>query len=148
MDYLYSYTYFSESKCLKMQVMFPFFSSKNYFYIYVNSFCQRCFRVCLISCFSRVWIWDCMDCSQPGSLFPWDFPDKNTGVSCHALLQRIFPTQGSNMRLLGLLHCRRILYHWATREAQTCRYMLLMSLLPKCGNWGSKKLEAFLELPI
>ena len=29
-------------------------------------------------------------------------------VGCHALLQEIFPTQGSN---LGLLHCRQILYH-------------------------------------
>ena len=27
--------------------------------------------------------------------------------------QGIFPTQGPN---LGLLHCRRILYHWATRK--------------------------------
>ena len=25
----------------------------------------------------------------------WDFPDKNTGVGCHFLLQGIFPTQGS-----------------------------------------------------
>ena len=39
---------------------------------------------------------------------PWDFPGKNTGVSCRALLQGIFPTQGSNP---GLLHCRQILYH-------------------------------------
>ena len=31
-----------------------------------------------------------------------------TGVGCHALLQGIFPTQGSNP---GLLHCRCILYH-------------------------------------
>ena len=40
-------------------------------------------------------------------LFPQDSPGKNTGVGCHALLQGIFPTQGSNLRLL---HCRRILY--------------------------------------
>ena len=33
-------------------------------------------------------------------LSPWDFPGKNTGVSCHFLLQGIFPTQGSNLRLL------------------------------------------------
>ena len=33
---------------------------------------------------------------------------KNTGVSCHALLQGIFPTQGLNP---GLPHCRWILYH-------------------------------------
>ena len=28
------------------------------------------------------------------------FPGKNTGVGCHFLLQGIFPTQGSNLRLL------------------------------------------------
>ena len=27
-------------------------------------------------------------------LYPRDFPSKNTGVGCHALLQGIFPTQG------------------------------------------------------
>ena len=27
---------------------------------------------------------------------PWDSPGKNTGVSCHAFLQGIFPTQGLN----------------------------------------------------
>ena len=35
---------------------------------------------------------------------PWDSPGKNTGVGCHALLQGIFPTQGSNLSLLPLLH--------------------------------------------
>ena len=35
-------------------------------------------------------------------------------MDCHALLQGIFPTQGSN---LHLLHCRRILYRLITREA-------------------------------
>ena len=39
-------------------------------------------------------------------LCPWDFPGKNTGVSCQFLLQGIFPTQGSN---LGLLHRRQTL---------------------------------------
>ena len=30
---------------------------------------------------------DPMDCSLPGSfIHPWDFPGKNTGVGCHALL--------------------------------------------------------------
>ena len=37
-------------------------------------------------------------------LCPWDSPGKNTGAGCHALLQRIFPTQGSNPHLLHLLH--------------------------------------------
>ena len=33
-------------------------------------------------------------------LCPWDFLGNNTGVSCHFLLQGIFPTQGSNPSLL------------------------------------------------
>ena len=36
-------------------------------------------------------------------LYPWVFPGKNTGVGCCTLLQGIFPTQGSNLRLLCLL---------------------------------------------
>ena len=39
------------------------------------------------------------------------------GVGCHALLQGIFPSQGSNPHFLQLLLCRQILYHWATGEA-------------------------------
>ena len=38
------------------------------------------------------------------------FSRKTTEVDCHALLQWIFPTQGSNPRLLYLLHYRWILY--------------------------------------
>ena len=34
-------------------------------------------------------------------LHPWDSPGKNTGVGCHSLLQGIFPTQGSNLRLMS-----------------------------------------------
>ena len=36
-------------------------------------------------------------------LCPWDFPDKDTEVGCHFLLQGIFPTP-------CLLHCRQNLY--------------------------------------
>ena len=43
-----------------------------------------------------------------GLYSPWNSPGQNTGVSSLSLLQRIFPTQGSNP---GLLHCRWILYH-------------------------------------
>ena len=49
-----------------------------------------------------------MDCSPPGSSVHGDSPGKNTGLGCHALLQEIFPTQGSNP---GLPRCRQILYH-------------------------------------
>ena len=47
------------------------------------------------------------DHSPPGSSVHGDSLGKNTGVGCHALLQGIFPTRGSNA---GLPHCRWILY--------------------------------------
>ena len=52
---------------------------------------------------------DCkpMDCSPPCSSVHGDSQGRNTEVGCHALLQRIFSTQGSNP---GLPHCRQILY--------------------------------------
>ena len=56
---------------------------------------------CLTLCYPR-------DCSPPGSSVHGDSSGKNTGVGCHALLQGIFPIQGSNP---GLPHCRQILYH-------------------------------------
>ena len=41
----------------------------------------------------------------PTRLFsPWDSPGKSTQVGCHALLQGIFPTEGSDLYLLCLLH--------------------------------------------
>ena len=57
---------------------------------------------------------------QPASLLcPWNSPGKHTGMGYHSLLQRIFPTQGSNP---GLLHCRQILYHLSHREAHIIVY--------------------------
>ena len=50
---------------------------------------------------------DPVDCSPPGSSVHGNSPGKNTGVGCHALLQGIFSTQGSNP---GLLHCRWIFF--------------------------------------
>ena len=50
---------------------------------------------------------DPMDCNSPGSSVHEDSPSKNTGVGCSALLQGIFPTQGSNP---ALLNCRWVLY--------------------------------------
>ena len=45
-----------------------------------------------------------MDCQPARLLCLWDSPGKNTGGGSHALLQEIFPTQGSNLRLPCLLH--------------------------------------------
>ena len=49
-----------------------------------------------------------MDYSLQVSSVHGDSPGKNTGVGCHVLFQKIFPTQGSNS---DLLHCRQILNH-------------------------------------
>ena len=63
---------------------------------------QSCSTVCSL-----------MDCSPPGSSVHGDSPGKNTGVGCHAPIQGIFPTQGSNSDL----HCRWILYHLSHQES-------------------------------
>ena len=47
-----------------------------------------------------------VDCSPPGSSVHGESPGKSTGLGCHALLQGIFPTQGSSP---GLPHSRQIL---------------------------------------
>ena len=47
---------------------------------------------------------DPMDYSWPSSSVHEDSPGNNTGVGCHAVLQGIFLTQGSNPRLLCLFH--------------------------------------------
>ena len=63
--------------------------------------------VCVLSrsvMFDSMWLYGL----QPTRLLcPWDSPGKNPGVRCHALLQGIFQTQGSNPGLLCLL-----LIHW------------------------------------
>ena len=52
---------------------------------------------CLILC-------NTADCRLPGSSVHGDSPGKNTGLGYRAFLQGIFPTQGSNLHLLCLLH--------------------------------------------
>ena len=66
-----------------------------------------CAVLCLVAQLCLT-LYDPMDCSLPGSIVHGDSPGKNTRVSCHALFQGIFPTQGMNP---GLLHCMQILYH-------------------------------------
>ena len=72
----------------------------------------------------------------------WDFPGKNTGMDCHALLQGIFPTQKLKPHLLWLPHWRQNLYHWATWEAPQDPYSAslrqeqgLPCLFPIWENW-------------
>ena len=52
-----------------------------------------------------------MDCSPPGSSVHGILQARILEWVANALLQGIFPAQGSNPHLLRLLHCRWILYH-------------------------------------
>ena len=72
-----------------------------------------CVCVCMCVCAkSLLTLCNPMDCMQPTRLLcPWDSPGKNTGVSCHALLQGIFLTQGLNPRLSVSCIGKCVLYH-------------------------------------
>ena len=72
---------------------------------WVNQECLPCLdwesvHACVLSPFSCVLLCDPVDCNPPGSSVRGDSPGKNAGVGCHALLQGIFPTLGSNPCLL------------------------------------------------
>ena len=54
-------------------------------------------------------LWDLKNQSPLVSSIFGIFPG-NTGVGCHFCLQGIFPTQGSNPRILHLLHWQSVLY--------------------------------------
>ena len=54
-------------------------------------------------------------CDAPGLCRPWNSPGQNTGVGCHALLQGVFPIQGSNP---GRLHFGCILYQLSHKGSQ------------------------------
>ena len=63
---------------------------------------------CVLSHFSHVCLFATPWTVAHQLLCLWDFPDENSEEGYHPLFQGIFPTQGSNLRLL---HCRWILYH-------------------------------------
>ena len=77
--------------------------------------------------------------SPPDSSVHGNSPEKNPEVGCRDLLQGIFSTQGLN---LGLLHCRKILYHLSHQgsiqlvndEARCASFWTISCLL--CITWG------------
>ena len=58
----------------------------------MSSYTQLFHRLVVNSCLP---LCNPVDYSPPGSSCPWDSLGKNTGVTFHALLQGIFPTQAS-----------------------------------------------------
>ena len=75
-----------------------------YIFLYYSHQCfivltdKSFFRFVVVYSLSHVQLFcEHMDCSPPGL---WDSPGKNNGIGCHFLLQGIFLTQTSNLRLL------------------------------------------------
>ena len=73
-------------------------------------------------------------CQAPLSM---DSPGKNTGVGCHALLQRIFLTQGLNLCLLHWQADSLPLYH--LRRARAFHKFQTASLIRKVTTFRKKK---------
>ena len=63
-----------------------------------------CVCVCVIGCSVMCNSLRPHGLSPTRLLCPWSFPGKNIRVGCHFLFQGILLTQGSNPRLLHLLH--------------------------------------------
>ena len=84
---------------------------------------------------SCVWLFETpwtVACQAPLSM---EFPNNNTVVGCHFLLQGIFPTQGSN---LHLLNCRQILYLWDFPGGSDGKSICLRSGRPRFAPWVRK----------
>ena len=67
-------------------------------------------HVCVLP-FSRVWLFATPWTVAHQAPLSVGFSRQEYWVGSHALLHRIFPTQGSNLSLLHLLHGRQVLYH-------------------------------------
>ena len=78
-------------------------------------------------------------------LCAWDSPGKNNRVGCHALLQRIFPNQGSKLHLLCLLH-------WQTGFSPPAppEYLLFILYLNcfLCMVWDTQHVSFFVHINI
>ena len=77
---------------------------------------HACYVLCWVSQ-SYLTLCDPIDCSLPGTSVHGDSPGKNIGLSCRALLQGIYPTQGSTQ---VFYISGRFFTVWTSREAHAC----------------------------
>ena len=107
---------------------FPNFSSHRWWFLILPLIFLS---VCVFRCFSHVRL-----CVTPWTqstrlLSPLEFSRQEYWGGLPFPPPGIFPTQGLNPRLLCLLHCRQILYHWATGKAPPffCTFLYISVLL-------------------
>ena len=79
----------------------------------------------LLGCFSHVQLCTMLWNVARQAPLSMGFSRQEYWSGLHVLLQGIFPTQGLNP---GVLNCRQIPYHWATREAQIIGYIPFISV--------------------
>ena len=72
--------------------------------------------MCVLSCFSRVQLFAIPWTADLQALLPGGSLGKNTRMGCHAFLQGSFWPKDWTRVSWRLLHCRQILYCWATRD--------------------------------
>ena len=94
-------------------------------------FRERCVYLVAQSCLT---LGDRVDYSLLDSSVHGDSPGKNTGVGCHALLQGIFPTQGSNPGLLTVGSFFRLIHQGRSRERRHCPFSLGASHIFQAGR--------------
>ena len=89
-----------------------------------------------VTSLSRVWLfatpWK-VSCQAPPSM---GFSRQEYWSGCHFLLQRIFPTRGSNP---GLPHCRQMLYHLSPQGGKKWLFSWLSHI------WKSNDFKKFGE---
>ena len=81
------------------------------------------------------------DCSLPDSSVHGDSSGKSTRVGCDALLQGIFPTQGSNP---GPPHCMRILYRFSHQGSPNHFIVILNSVFYLCRAEAPQMVDVLL----
>ena len=90
----------TKSPCSFNWTTFPLSVGTLYCLCLKSKFFNLVFKVSELSRFSCVWLFVTLWSVASQVLCPWNTPDKNTRVGCHALLQGIFLSQGSNLCLL------------------------------------------------
>ena len=115
MFYKWKYCRTSHTMCRKKQILlhavFHLFQKVNFY----KRWKKR------VICFIPMSVWSCLTLCDSMTIthqapLTWNFPDKNTGVGCHFLLQGIFPTRYQTW--VSYISCigRRIIYHYTTWE--------------------------------
>ena len=89
--------------------------------------------MCVLSCFSHVQLFATLWTIACKLLWPKDSPGKNTGVGCHFLLQKIFPTQGLNSHLFMSPALAQGSLPLVIRGKPKRKVLAIQSCLPVCN---------------